>query len=155
ASPSEPAASAGAEIQRPGRAASQPFGISTPVTSMIRVLYVEASSGGVLGGSLTGLYHLIRRIDRERFEPMMVLYEPKPIERDLADLAVPLYHLRRRRLAKEHALQRYAGYHQARRIGLVRSAMHNSREAMRLILEELPAAMALARVVRRSHADVL
>jgi hypothetical protein len=33
---------------------------------MTSVLFVEASSGGVLGGSLTGLYHLIRGMDRER-----------------------------------------------------------------------------------------
>ena len=40
---------------------------------MTRVLFVEASSGGVLGGSLTGLYHLIRGMPRDRFAPMMVL----------------------------------------------------------------------------------
>jgi hypothetical protein len=61
---------------------------------MIRVLYVEATSGGVVGGSLTGLYHLIRGLDRNRFEPAMVLYtlsSLRPLARpalDFKDLPV-------------------------------------------------------------------
>jgi hypothetical protein len=50
---------------------------------MIRVLVVEASSGGVVGGSLTGLYHMIRGVDRSWFEPAMALYQPKAIEAHL------------------------------------------------------------------------
>ena len=50
---------------------------------MIKVVFVEASTGGVVGGSLTGLYHLIRGLDRTQFAPAMVLYEPKAIEADL------------------------------------------------------------------------
>jgi glycosyltransferase involved in cell wall biosynthesis len=122
---------------------------------MIRVLYVEASSGGVLGGSLSGLYHLIRGIDREHFSPLMVLYEPKPIEKDLAELGVPVYHVRRRRLPKDHMLLRYEGYHQARRLSAIRSGMHNGREAARLLIEEMPAAAALVRVISRARPDVL
>jgi hypothetical protein len=37
------------------------------------VLFVEASVGGVLGGSLTGILHLIERMDRRRFAPALVL----------------------------------------------------------------------------------
>lgn len=43
-----------------------------------RILFVEASVGGVLGGSLTGIWHLIRRLDRTRFAPELLLYEEKP-----------------------------------------------------------------------------
>lgn len=122
---------------------------------MIRVLYVEASSGGVLGGSLSGLYHLVRGIDRNRFSPRMVLYEPKPIEKDLADLGVEVHHVRRRRLPKNHLLLRYEGYHRARRLGPVRSGMHAGREVARLLIEEIPSAAALTRIIARSGADVL
>lgn len=45
-----------------------------------RILFVEASVGGVLGGSLTGILHLIRRLDRQRFAPELVLYERKSAE---------------------------------------------------------------------------
>ena len=43
--------------------------------------------GGVLGGSLTGVLELIAQLDRRRFEPMLVLFEPKPIVGDLEILA--------------------------------------------------------------------
>ena len=44
-----------------------------------RILFVEASVGGVLGGSLTGILHLIERLDRRRFAPALVLYEDKHV----------------------------------------------------------------------------
>jgi glycosyltransferase involved in cell wall biosynthesis len=44
-----------------------------------RILFVEASVGGVLGGSLTGILHLIARLDRQRFAPVLVLYEEKHV----------------------------------------------------------------------------
>ena len=46
-------------------------------TAPRRILFVEASIGGVVGGSLTGILHLIDRMDRERFEPALLLYETK------------------------------------------------------------------------------
>lgn len=122
---------------------------------MTRVLFVEASSGGVLGGSLSGLYHLIRGLQRERFMPMMVLYEPKPIEKDLARMGVPVYRVTRRRLPQAHALHRYEGYHRVRKLNAVRAGMRAARQTARLLAEEIPAALALARVVARSEADVL
>ena len=115
---------------------------------MIRVLIVEASSGGVVGGSLTGLYHMIRGLDRTRFEPAMVLYEPKAIEAELRALAVPVHHVHRHRVPKEHALLRYDGYHRARAFSGVRSLLGFGRQALRLAVEELPAAMRLASVIR-------
>jgi len=120
-----------------------------------RVLFVEASSGGVVGGSLTGLYHLIRGLDRTRFSPAMVLYEPKSIEADLKALDVPVYHLRRYRMAKEHALLNYDGYHQAKQSREVRSLLRLGRQTLRLAVEELPAAVRLARLIRKSRADVV
>jgi glycosyltransferase involved in cell wall biosynthesis len=122
---------------------------------MIRVLYVEASSGGVVGGSLTGLYHLIRGLDRRRFVPAMVLYEPKTIEAELAEIDVPVFYTRRRRLPKEHALQRYDGYHRARKHRGVHSGMRMLRGVLRVAVEELPSALRLARIIRRFQADVV
>lgn len=57
-----------------------------------RILFVEASVGGVLGGSLTGIQHLIRRLDRTRFAAELLLYEEKPaLARELAALDVPVH----------------------------------------------------------------
>src|SRR5207247_2061697 len=48
-----------------------------------RVLFTDATQGGVLGGSLTGVLELIAHLDRRRFEPSLVLFEPKSIAADL------------------------------------------------------------------------
>ena len=122
---------------------------------MIRVLFVEASSGGVVGGSLTGLYHLIRGLDRTRFAPSMVLYEPKAMETELKALEVPVYHVRRQRLRKEHALLNYEGYHRAKQSSAVRGLLRLGRQSLRLAVEEVPAALRLARVMRNAAADVV
>jgi glycosyltransferase involved in cell wall biosynthesis len=39
---------------------------------------VEGSAGGVVGGSLTGILELLPYLDRRRWEPGLVLAEPKP-----------------------------------------------------------------------------
>ncbi len=122
---------------------------------MVRVLFVEASSGGVVGGSLTGLYHLIRGLDRARVGVAMVLYERKAIEEELQLIGVPVHHVKRRRVPKEHALLQYEGYHQAKSFAAVQSALHFGRQTMRLLVEELPAALRLTRVIRRAGVDVV
>src|SRR5581483_7053214 len=47
-----------------------------------RILFVETSVGGVVGGSLTGILHLIARLDRRRFAPALALAEAKAIDAD-------------------------------------------------------------------------
>lgn len=121
----------------------------------VRVLIVEASSGGVVGGSLTGFLHYLRGADRSRIAPSMALYEPKSIENELADLGVPVYHVRRRRLPKEHSLLGNPTYQRAKGVGAVRRALRAARQTSRLIAEEIPAALQLARVVRASRAEVI
>ncbi|HVO23186.1 MAG TPA: glycosyltransferase family 4 protein [Candidatus Margulisiibacteriota bacterium] len=122
---------------------------------MVRVLFVEASSGGVVGGSLTGLCHLIRGLDRNCFEPTMVLYERKAIESELQEIGVAVHHVARRRMPKQHALLSYDGYHRAKSVGAVRSVLRLGRQTLRVAIEELPAAARLARVIRAVGADVV
>jgi len=122
---------------------------------MIRVLFVEASSGGVVGGSLTGLYHQIRSMDRSRFAPAIVLYETKGIEADLRALDVPVFHVRRRRVPKEHGLLKYDGYQRAKSASSVRALLRLGRQGLRLAVEEGPAAVQLAGIMRRARADVV
>ncbi|HSQ00945.1 MAG TPA: glycosyltransferase family 4 protein [Candidatus Dormibacteraeota bacterium] len=139
----------------PSGEAAGPRDTAAAVSERIRVLFVEASSGGVLGGSLTGLYHIMRGMDRSRFDIGMVLYEPKPIEADLARLDVPVHHVARRRLPKQHGLLELGGYQRAKRLGVVRQLLRSGRQTARLLAEELPAALALARIIRRERADVI
>jgi glycosyltransferase involved in cell wall biosynthesis len=49
-----------------------------PVTAPRKVLFVEGSAGGVVGGSLTGILELLPYLDRRRYDPALVLAEPKP-----------------------------------------------------------------------------
>jgi glycosyltransferase involved in cell wall biosynthesis len=55
-----------------------------------RILFVEASVGGVLGGSLTGILQLIDRLDRSRFAPSLLLYQQKEIIPQLEASGVPV-----------------------------------------------------------------
>ena len=121
----------------------------------MRVLIVEASSGGVVGGSLTGFIHLVRGMDRESFVPHFALYEHKTIEPELAEMGVPVHLIERRRLPKQHPLLHSRGYQEARRLGLVRSGLRTIRQTARLLGEELPAALHLARAIRKLRIDVL
>jgi glycosyltransferase involved in cell wall biosynthesis len=122
---------------------------------MMRVLFVEASAGGVVGGSLTGLYHLIRGLHGGEWSASMALYEPKAIEPELAALGVPVFHLHRRRLPKQHGLLSYDGYHRAKGFRPIRSGLHALRQGARLLVEELPAAARLAAIIRRERPDVV
>lgn len=124
-------------------------------TMSTRVLVIEASSGGVVGGSLTGLLHMIYGIDPARVEVGLVLYEQKEIEEDLRRRGVSVYHVQRRRLPKEHALLQVEGYRAAKRVGPLKSFLGLGRQALRLIAEELPAALRLSRVIRAFRADVV
>jgi hypothetical protein len=121
----------------------------------LRILFVEGSSGGVVGGSLTGLYHLIRGLDRARFVSCMALYEPKTIEAELRDIGVTVHRVSRRRLPKQHALLQVDGYQRAKQMRLVDRTLRAARQSLRFALEELPAALALARIVRREQSDVI
>ncbi len=122
---------------------------------MLRVLVLEASTGGVLGGSLTGLYHMVRGFDRSRVEPTMVLYEEKTIEPDLAAMQVPVYHVHRRRLPKEHGLLKYEGYQRAKENAGVRASLQKARRFVRLIREELPSALQIARIIGQVRPHVV
>jgi len=121
----------------------------------MRVLFVEASAGGVVGGSLTGLYHLIRGLQGGEWTASIVLYERKAIESELKGLGVPVCHLRRRRLPKRHLLLGYGAYQRARRVGLVSSALRAGRQTGRLLIEELPAAAHLRRIIRSQRPAVV
>jgi glycosyltransferase involved in cell wall biosynthesis len=48
-----------------------------------RIVVTEVTEGGVVGGSLTGVLEFFTHLDRRRFEPTLVLLEPKPIVADL------------------------------------------------------------------------
>jgi glycosyltransferase involved in cell wall biosynthesis len=84
-----------------------------------RIMFVEASAGGVVGGSLTGILHLIPRLDRRRFAPSLTLFESKPIIADMEVIGVPVHVLPPLPVPREpvgrlrlgRALERLSGLH--------------------------------------------
>src|SRR5438094_9036126 len=54
----------------------------SPVTR--RILLVEHSETGLVGGSLTGLLHLVRGLDPRAYASTLLLYEQKPLDGALA-----------------------------------------------------------------------
>ncbi len=119
----------------------------------MNVVFLEASSGAVIGGSLTGMLELLRGIDRSRISPSVVLYEQKPCIDALRAAGIPVEVFDRRRLPKEHALQQSAGYAQAKQLGLVGASMRFVRAAATLLLETLPAALRLRKLF--ANADLI
>jgi len=68
---------------------------------------------------------------------------------------VPVYHVRRRRVPKQHALLKYDGYQRAKGSRRIRAVLNVGRQALRLVAEEGPAALQLAGIIRRARADVV
>ncbi len=109
-----------------------------------KVLFVEASIGGVLGGSLTGIVELINKLDPERFAAVLALYEAKPAlngyltpacaVRVLPELPVPYTDGNRGRLGR--------GVLRARE--LVDVVLPRTRALQRLFARERPALVYLA-----------
>jgi len=106
-----------------------------------RVLFTEATVGGVVGGSLTGVLELIAHLDRRRFEPMLVLFEPKPIVADLEAQGV-----------RVHVLPAPAAAVPAARGALPRRVLARVAELSCVVV---PRARALVQLLRREQPDLV
>src|SRR5690606_39782233 len=89
----------------------------------VNVVFLEASSGSVVGGSLTGMLELLRGIDRTRIRPTVVLYEDKPCIAALEGDGIPVAVFRKKRLPKQHALQDKPAYARAKKAGPVKTLL--------------------------------
>ena len=102
-----------------------------------RVLITDATQGGVIGGSLTGILELIPHLDRRRLAPELVLAEPKPT---LQLPGVPVHVLATRARRRVAARCRSACCVARRRC----SARPAARELLPLLGREHPAMLYLA-----------
>ncbi len=121
----------------------------------MRVLLLEASAGRVVGGSLTGMLHMVAGLDRSRYEPVVVLYEDKPVIADLEADGVEVHVFRKRKLPKQHALQQSSGYRSIKTVRGVAAITWNLRAAATFMLETVPAALRLVPLFRRIRPDVV
>jgi glycosyltransferase involved in cell wall biosynthesis len=121
----------------------------------VKILFLEASSGQVVGGSLTGMLELIGGLDRSRYTPVVVLYEEKPVTRHLRAQGIPVRIFSKRRLPKEHTLQESMGYHYMKGYPGVTPLLWGARATLTFVFETLPAALRLASVFREEAPDIV
>src|SRR5438067_1020008 len=121
----------------------------SPVTR--RILLVEHSETGLVGGSLTGLLHLVRGLDPRAYASTLLLYEQKPLDGALAGtgcrvLVLPAGGLGRR-VAGRRTLDDRAGrlVHLRRQAGAIR----------RFVQQVVPRARALVPLLRAERPDIV
>lgn len=121
----------------------------------MNVVFLEASSGSVVGGSLTGMLHLLRGVDRSRVSPSVVLYEDKPCVDELRRAGIPVSVFAKKRLPKQHALQDSPVYTRAKRVGPVGGALRAVRGLATFALETVPAAWRLRGILAEHRPDLV
>jgi glycosyltransferase involved in cell wall biosynthesis len=109
-----------------------------PAAAPQRVFFTELTVGGVVGGSLTGILELLAHLDRRRFEPVMVFFEPKPVIADLEARGIAVHVLPgpRGALPLRGSLPKRAV---ARTAELFRVVLPRVREFVRFFRRERPA----------------
>lgn len=121
----------------------------------MKVVFLEASSGSVVGGSLTGMLELLRGIDRARCSPFVILYERKPCVAELEAAGIPVRVFAKRRLPKEHGLLERSSYAKAKRVGVVSKLLRLARSTATFVLETLPTALRLRRLFAEARPDLV
>jgi glycosyltransferase involved in cell wall biosynthesis len=121
----------------------------------VKVLYVEASAGSVVGGSLTGLLHLVAGLDRARYSTAVVLYEDKPMVDELRASGVPVHVVRRRKLPKQHALQGARSFEAAKSRPGLGAVMKGARRFAAFGLETIPSMLRLIPIIRAEAPDLV
>ena len=111
-----------------------------------RILYVQRPNGG---GSATGLYDMVRVLDRERFEPVVLFYQQNDFCEAFRELGAHVMVLSGRTGARPlPALVSGA-------VGGLRDSSNAVRQVNRLIRSDWPLARRIARLIKREHIDLV
>lgn len=121
----------------------------------MKILFLEASSGQVVGGSLTGMLELVSGLDKSRYVPTVMLYEEKSVIKHINARGIPVRVFSKRRLPKEHTLQESPSYIKAKTYPGVTPLLINLRALITFVFETLPAALRLAAVFRDEAPDIV
>jgi glycosyltransferase involved in cell wall biosynthesis len=120
------------------------------------ILYIEATKGGVMGGSLTGLYFLVRGLNKEKYRPIVVLYEPKPIVKQLEEAGAKVIILPNAKVRQPLPLARSEVMIRLRRKA---NPLDKAARLTRLLYEPvgiaLPNALHLRRIIRRERVTLI
>lgn len=87
------------------------FSPSRDAEAPCRILFVEACEDGTVGGSHQALYDLVRMLDRRRYEPVVLFYEPNRWVGPIRALGVEVitFEEERRREKAPHLTRDFAG----------------------------------------------
>jgi glycosyltransferase involved in cell wall biosynthesis len=121
-------------------------------TAPRKILFVEGSAGGVVGGSLTGILELLPHLDRRRYEPALVLAEAKP---GLALPDTPVHVLAPRADAGPVTAGSAAVRTLRRGVQVLSVVLPRAREFARLFARERPALVYLASGLNSNLATVV
>lgn len=122
---------------RRGQAPTQGSAERSPGGGPYRFVITDATQGGVLGGSLTGVLEFLEHLDRTRFEPVLVLFEPKAIADELRARGLPVHVLPTPRRARRRAWR--VGDALVRFVDTWRAFGLRARALVRLLRRERPA----------------
>jgi glycosyltransferase involved in cell wall biosynthesis len=95
------------------------------------------------------MQHLLRGLDRRRYDPIVVLYEAKILQTELAQLGVPVRIFRKKRRGRHHPLQQVEAYQRLRNRRLAGRLLRGLRELRLFLQETLPATFALRRLFKQ------
>lgn len=121
----------------------------------MKIVFVEASAGQVLGGSLTGLLHFLAALDRKVYAPVLVLYEHKAVAAQVEADGIRVHVTERRKLPKEHGLQGSKTFQGAKKKAGLGQLMQVLRRLAAFFLESLPSAFRLIPILRRERPDLV
>jgi len=116
-----------------------------------RILFVEHSETGLVGGSLTGLLHLVRALDPSAYAATLLLYESKSLDGALAGTGCRVLVLPTPDAGRRPPVRRTVDARAGQLLHLRRSAG----AVRRFVGQVLPRARALLPVLRAERPDII
>ena len=120
---------------------------SRPAAKRYRILYVQRPNGG---GSATGLYDMVRGLDRERFEPVVLFYQQNDFCEAFRGLGAQVIVLGRDRTSSRPLPAPLRGV-----AGGLRDGSRAVKQLSRLVRSDWPLARRIARQIKSEHIDLV
>lgn len=114
----------------------------------IRVMYIQQYLGG---GSVPGLYHLVRELNKELFSPITLFFEVSPAEEDFRRTGADVINLSLPRPLLSTEQQEWYTKSSLQRQGLYR----NLRQHYRILRHTIPRSISLSQLMKQKSVDVV
>jgi glycosyltransferase involved in cell wall biosynthesis len=108
-----------------------------------RILYIEETRNGIVGGSVICLLHMIRGMKREGYEPYVVLHSELPLAKEFEKYGKLI------RMPKREPVQKWSTERPPSKIRVLGWLIRD------LLLEILPGSFSLRLIIRREKIDIV